>query len=72
MQTIYSSSDSEEVRRLLESYDVRYVYLGSRERDTYGGENLADFTGFLKTAFEQDGVIIFEMLRPNASTGGQK
>ena len=72
VQAIYSSSDSEEVRRLLESYDVRYVYLGSRERDTYGGENLADFTGFLKTAFEQDGVIIFEMLQPNASTGGRK
>ena len=72
VQTIYRSSDSEEVRRLLESYDVRYVNLGSRERDTYGGENLADFTGFLKTAFEQDGVIIFEMLQPNASTGGQK
>ena len=57
---------------MLESYDVRYVYLGPRERDTYGGENLANFTGFLRTAFEQDGVLIFEMLRSNDSTGGRK
>ena len=61
VRTIYSSSDPDEVRQLLHAYGVRYVYLGSRERRTYGGENLADFSGFLKTAFEQDGVIIYEM-----------
>ena len=72
VRAIYSSADADEVRRLLESYDVRYVYLGSRERDTYGGENLANFTGFLRTAFEQDGVLIFEMLQPNDSAGGRK
>ena len=57
---------------MLDSYDVRYVYLGSRERRTYGGENLANFVmsaeatnpdGFLRTAFEQDDVIIYEMVQ---------
>ena len=61
VKTIYSSGDAQEVRRLLNAYDVRYVYLGSRERRTYGGENLAEFGSFLRTAFEQDGVIIYEI-----------
>ena len=61
MRAIYSSSDPQEVRRLLRAYDVRYVYLGSRERQSYGGESLAEFDDFLRTAFDQDGVIIYEM-----------
>ena len=66
VRAIYSSGDPQEVLRLLSAYDVRYVYLGSRERRTYGGENLADFGGFLRTAFEQDGVIIYEMVESPA------
>ncbi|MCH8800988.1 MAG: hypothetical protein IH963_08775, partial [Chloroflexi bacterium] len=62
VRIIFSSGDPGEVRRLLDAYDVRYVYLGSRERQTYGGENLAGF-GFLRTAFQQDGVIIYEMVQ---------
>ena len=63
VRTIFSSGDPDEVRRLLDTYDVRYVYLGSRERRTYGGENLADFD-FLRTAREWDGVIVYEMVQP--------
>ena len=63
VRTIFTSGDAGEVRRLLESYDVRYVYLGSRERRTYGGEHLADFD-FLRTAFEPDDVIVYEMVQP--------
>ncbi len=66
VRTIFSSDDSAEVLQLLDLYDVRYVYLGSRERRTYGGENLSDFDGFLRTAFEQDGVIIYEMVQTTA------
>ena len=69
VRTIYSSNDPQEVHRLLDAYNVRYVYLGSRERRTYGGENLADFAefdGFLRTAFEQDGVIVYEMVQSTA------
>ena len=72
VRTIYSSADSGQVSYLLDSYDVRYVYLGSRERRAYGGENLANFVmsaeatnpdGFLRTAFEQDDVIVYEMVQ---------
>ena len=59
---IYQSGDLEEVRGLLESYQVRYVYLGRRERNDYGGDNLAGFGSLLRTAFERNGVIIYELI----------
>ena len=77
VNSIYSSADFGLVRSLLDTYDVRYVYLGSRERRTYGGDHLADFeqssgaigsAGFLKTAFEQDGVIVYEMVQSTAES----
>jgi YYY domain-containing protein len=58
---IYRSDDPERVRQLLQWYDVRYVYFGHRERADYGGANLAAFGSFLRTAFEQDGVVIYEL-----------
>ena len=66
VKTIYSSSDPQEVRQLLNAYDVRYVYLGPREQRSYGADNLADFDGFIRTAFEQDGVIIYEIFESSA------
>jgi len=62
VERIYESSDPAEVKLLLEQYQVRYVYLGRRERSDYGGANLAGFGNLLRTAFEQDGVIIYELL----------
>ena len=59
---IYRSDDAEVVRHLLERYDVRYVYLGRRERTTYGSSRLSKFGGFMRIAFEQDDVIIYERL----------
>ncbi len=59
---IYRSDDPERVRQLLEWYDVRYVYVGHRERADYGGANLTAFSSFLRTAFERDGVVIYEFM----------
>ena len=59
---IYSGRDPVEARRLLEHYGVRYVYLGSRERETYNVSGLPRYGDFLKTAFHQDGVIVYEVL----------
>ncbi len=58
---IYSGRDPQEARRLLERYGVRYVYLGSRERQTYGVSDLPQYGDFLKTAFHQYDVIVYEM-----------
>ena len=65
---IYQSRDPDEVRSLLEEYQVRYVYLGKRERRDYGGGELARFDGFLKTAFTSNTVIIYELVE--GSRGG--
>ena len=57
---VYQSGDPSEVRAILERYDVRYVYLGPRERDTYRVEDLKELDGLLKTTWEGDGVIVYE------------
>jgi YYY domain-containing protein len=57
---IYRTADVDEARRLLEQYDIRYVYVGHRERSRYGADNLSKFDDFMRTAFERDGVIIYE------------
>ena len=38
IETIYTSENEEEVRALLEKYDVSYIFLGSMEREKYGEE----------------------------------
>ena len=58
---IYSGTDAASARRLLEHYGARYIYLGSRERQTYGVSALPEYADFLKTAFQQDGVIVYEL-----------
>jgi YYY domain-containing protein len=58
--SIYQSDDQEEVLRVLDKYGVRYVYLGLRERASYGGSGLTDFASFMRTAFESPGVVIYQ------------
>ena len=59
---IYRSDDDQEVRRLLEAYGVRYVYVGARERATYGAEHLSGFGDILEASFEGDGVVVYEFM----------
>ena len=58
---IYSGRNPAEALRLLNKYGVRYVYLGNRERETYGVSELPQYNDFLKTVFQQDGVIVYEI-----------
>ena len=57
---IYSGQDPEIARRLLEKYGVRYVYVGNRELERYGVSSLPQYGEFLRTVFQQDGVIVYE------------
>ena len=61
---IYQSDDAEVVGRLLERYDVRYVYVGDRERASYGSDQLSKFDGFMRIVFDQDGVVVYERMPP--------
>ena len=67
---IYQSNDGVTIRTLLDAYQVRYVYLGERERTEYGGGHLGRFGSFLKTAFQSDSVIIYELTSSSGRGAG--
>lgn len=58
--SIYQSNYPGEVLRLLDKYGVMYVYVGRRERASYGGLEMTDFASFMRTAFEASDVVIYE------------
>ena len=60
VKRIYSDSDAAVVRGLLETYDVRYVYVGARERALYGPDRFADFESFLEPVFRVRDVVIYQ------------
>ena len=60
VESIYTTEDPTEARRLLENYGVRYVYLGRREREKYGVSSLSLYKDFLRSVFHQDDVVIYE------------
>ena len=59
---IYRSEDLEEVKALLEKYDVTYVYIGRLEIDMYGAKVEYKFRDFMDVAFENEGVIIYSRI----------
>ena len=59
---IYQSNHDRVVQDLLNKHQVKYIYLGHREVESYGGEHLSGFE-FLESAFSADGVTIFEYVR---------
>ncbi|MBI4301305.1 MAG: hypothetical protein HY664_01710 [Chloroflexi bacterium] len=58
---IYQSPNQEEVRAILQKYQVSYVYVGSLERAKYGEQALANFQDILKVAYTNPGVTIFQV-----------
>ena len=60
---LYRSDDPEQVRRLLETYDIRYVYVGARERSKYGNSQLHKFSSFLQPVRRFNDVVIYEHLQ---------
>ncbi len=59
---IYQSVDQEEVLTLLDKYDVRYVYLGSRERAKYGPLDEEKFLRYMKVFFQSGSVVVYERI----------
>ena len=58
--TIYQSDSPQIVRRLLAGYDVRYVYMGHRERATYGIDLPPTAGSVLEPAFARDDVTVYQ------------
>ena len=57
---IYQNDDPLAVYRLLSFYDVRYVYMGHRERAKYGVSRPGALDGVLETVFKRGDVVIYE------------
>ena len=64
VESIYSSDDPEYLREILEAFDIRYVYVGARERAKYGGGHFDKFPSLVQPVFQAEGVVIYERLRP--------
>lgn len=60
VRAIYAGANPQQAQRLLDEYGIRYIYLGHRERAAYGIADLSQLGHFLKIAFQQDGVIVYE------------
>ena len=59
---IYQNHDPMVVLRLLAAYDVRYVYMGHRERAKYGVSEPPVRDEILETVFKRDDVTIYESI----------
>jgi uncharacterized membrane protein len=58
---IYVSSDLNQVKSLLEKYNVTFVYVGTLERASYGPDVGGSFESFMNVAFSNEGVTIFKV-----------
>ncbi len=68
VNTCYNTRDIAEAGRILERYDVRYIYVGEYERAYYDRRGLAKFDkmvelGMLRVVYDSRGVTIYERLR---------
>ena len=67
VQTIYNDPSPEVALKLLQRYDVKYVYVGGLERAYYAPEGLRKFeqmeaSGDLKIVYNENEVIIYEVV----------
>ena len=61
VSTIYTTSDLELAKALMDKYGVEFVYAGRMERQQYGESGLAKFRQFMVPVFENESVTIYQM-----------
>ena len=58
---IYSTTDEDIARLLLQRYAVAYVLVGDRERKQYPAEGLAKFARMFPIAFQQGAISLYRV-----------
>ncbi|MFN2303590.1 MAG: hypothetical protein ACK2TV_07640, partial [Anaerolineales bacterium] len=62
IRQLYETADWQIASDIIQRYDIRYVYIGALELNTYG-VNLEKFEQYLDLGFEQGGVKVFVVSR---------
>ena len=60
IRRLYETSNWEEAKAIIEQYNIRYILVGSLERNVYR-VNEMKFDNRMKIAFREDTVVIYEM-----------
>ena len=63
VERIYTTMDAAEAKALLDEYNVRYIYVGHRERQLYGEGGLPKFEQIADVWFAEGDVIVYEVRR---------
>jgi uncharacterized membrane protein len=61
VEQVYTAASFDEVRAILDKYDVEYVVVGGFEKLQYGEAGLGKFGESMETVFQNDGVTIYRM-----------
>ena len=62
VRKMYESADLNETRRLLEQYQVRYIFIGDLEREQYSDLNEEKFNKLTQPVFRSGGTVVYELL----------
>ena len=60
IDTLYSSTDINKVKRLLKKYNIEYVFVGTLERKKYSAPGLKKFGQCMQVVYSNSGVVIYK------------
>ncbi len=60
IQTLYQATDWQTTLKIIQEYDIKYIYIGDLERSTYR-VNETIFKAYLQPVFQQGNVTIYEV-----------
>ena len=60
VKEIYQTQDINQTKTLISKYNIKYIYVGDRERKKYGQTGLEKFDLFFQQVFQEDGIIIYK------------
>jgi len=61
IETVYKTQSIDEARAILDKYEVKYVVVGTFEKQTYGEDGLAKFAQFMLPAFQNEAITVYRL-----------
>lgn len=69
VERLYSTEDPDEAWRIIASYGIDYVYVGTLERRTYSAAALDKFAGMLDAVYQSGDVVVYRVRGTTAGEG---